>query len=78
MVEKIKISESAKSFSSKATYCAGSGKMGLALREEYQQHLEMAQENMDICSFPIKGKEPHLLSNKTTKNIQFQNKKPCI
>ena len=78
MVEKINISESAKSFSSKVTYWAGPGKMGLALWEEYQQHLEMVQENMNICSFPIQGKEPHLLSNKTTKNIQFQNKKPCI
>ncbi len=48
MTKNIAIPESGKPFKNRAAYCVGTGKMGLALQEEYQQHLEMVQEKINF------------------------------
>ena len=44
MIKKIEIPISGKPFKNKATYCVGTGRMGLALQKEYTDHLKIVQE----------------------------------
>jgi xylan 1,4-beta-xylosidase len=44
MTKKIEIPVSGTPFKNNATYCVGTGRMGLALQKEYTDHLKIVQE----------------------------------
>lgn len=46
MLKKIEIPVSGTQFKNNATYCVGTGRMGLALQKEYIDHLQMVQESI--------------------------------
>ncbi len=46
MSKEIKIPDSGRPFNNNASYCVGTGRMGLALQEEYIDHLEIVQESI--------------------------------
>ncbi|MFP4017013.1 MAG: GH39 family glycosyl hydrolase, partial [Halanaerobiales bacterium] len=46
MTKEIKVPISGRPFKNNATYCVGTGRMGLALQKEYIDHLELVQESI--------------------------------
>lgn len=46
MSKEIKVPATGKPFKNNATYCVGTGRMGLALQKEYVDHLRMVQESI--------------------------------
>ncbi|MFW6035054.1 MAG: GH39 family glycosyl hydrolase [Halothermotrichaceae bacterium] len=48
MTKEIKIPVSGRPFKNNATYCVGSGRMGLALQKEYVDHLELVQKSINF------------------------------
>ena len=46
MVKEIKIPSSGKPFINNATYCVGTGRLGLALQKEYVDHLQLVQKTI--------------------------------
>ncbi|MFP4661683.1 MAG: GH39 family glycosyl hydrolase [Halanaerobiales bacterium] len=46
MTKEIKVPATGKQFKNNATYCVGTGRMGLALQKEYIDHLELVQETI--------------------------------
>ncbi|AEV69018.1 GH39 family glycosyl hydrolase [Acetivibrio clariflavus] len=46
MVKKIDVPASGKPFKNNANYCVGTGRMGLALQQEYVEHLKLVQETL--------------------------------
>ncbi|MBX4263173.1 GH39 family glycosyl hydrolase [Clostridium estertheticum] len=46
MTKDIKVSVSGKPFKNNATFCVGTGRMGLALQKEYIDHLKMIQDSI--------------------------------
>lgn len=46
MVKKISVPSSGKPFKNNVSYCIGTGRMGLALQQEYVEHLKIVQETM--------------------------------
>ena len=48
MVKKIQVPLSGEPFKNNATYCVGTGRMGLALQKEYVDHLRIVQESINF------------------------------
>jgi len=46
MTKNIKVPVSGKPFKNNATFCVGTGRMGLALQKEYTDHLKMIQDSI--------------------------------
>ncbi|MFI5360255.1 MAG: xylan 1,4-beta-xylosidase, partial [Halanaerobiales bacterium] len=46
MVKEIEIPASGRPFKNNATYCVGTGRIGLALQKEYLEHLKIVQESI--------------------------------
>jgi xylan 1,4-beta-xylosidase len=53
MIQKVEVPISGKPFKNNATYCVGTGRLGLALQKEYLEHLRLVQET--ICFRYIRG-----------------------
>jgi len=46
MIKKVNVPDSGKPFKNNVNYCIGTGRMGLALQNEYVEHLKMVQETL--------------------------------
>jgi xylan 1,4-beta-xylosidase len=46
MLKEIKVSNTGRSFKNNATFCVGTGRMGLALQKEYMEHLKIVQDSI--------------------------------
>lgn len=48
MIKKVNIPESGKCFKNNVNYCVGTGRLGLALQNEYIEHLKIVQETLNF------------------------------